>query len=56
VAFFDQAKRPSTVISKTPPPVFFRLTLADGCLFTIWFRAAIARGSYPHIPQYSISI
>jgi hypothetical protein len=44
------------VISKTPPPVRRRPTLAAGWVFKIRSRAAIARGSYPHIPQYSISI
>jgi hypothetical protein len=36
---------PSTVISKTPPPLLRSVTLAAGRVFRIRVRAAIARGS-----------
>lgn len=44
-AFLEKVSRPSTVISKTPPPLLRSVTLAAGFDFRIRVRAAIARGS-----------
>jgi len=55
VAFFEYPSRPSTVISNTPPPLRLNVTAAALCAPRIRSRAARARGSYPHMPQYSIS-
>ena len=45
VAFLEKARRPSTRISKTPPPDFFSVTAAPGLAFWIAFCAARARPS-----------
>jgi hypothetical protein len=45
VAFFENARRPSTRISKTPPLDRRRLTCAEGRSLTISFSASRARGS-----------
>jgi hypothetical protein len=55
VAFLENASRPSTRISNTPPRDRRRLTSAEGCCLRMMSPASRARGSYPHIPQYSIS-
>ena len=44
-AFLEKASRPSTVISKTPPPDLRSLTSAAGRRLRIRSRAARARGS-----------
>src|SRR5262245_5841833 len=46
---------PFTVISKTPPPDLRSWISAEGIVVSIISRTLRARGSYPHIPQYSIS-
>jgi hypothetical protein len=45
VAFFENASRPSTLISKTPPLDRRRFNCADGCCLRMRSRAARARGS-----------
>jgi len=55
VAFFEKANLPFTVISKTPPPDLRSWISAEGIVVSIISRTLRARGSYPHIPQYSIS-
>jgi hypothetical protein len=44
-AFFENASRPSTRISKTPPLDRRRLNCAEGCSLVISFPASRARGS-----------
>jgi len=56
IAFFEKKSRPSILISKTPPTDRRRLTCAEGRRLRNNSRAARARGSWPHRPQYSISI
>jgi hypothetical protein len=44
-AFLEQAVRPSTRISKMPPPDRFRVTSASGLTLRMRFAASRARGS-----------
>ena len=44
-AFLEKRSLPSTLISKTPPLLLRRLTLASGDVLSMIVRANLARGS-----------